>query len=260
MKEYKDSHQITAKELKEEKDWRDMSDEEWNDMVEGVDQYVEAYKERQEQLRELEKEAEQKAALEADFNMRTIAASSAALNVAANGFVSDGNSQDGSESIMPTEDVVDHEKNWTKKLKTDDQAILGTAKEAQKMEKRAMSRLQEAQLVNDTTVGVSKEGSVTECASVEENNEKEKIWTITTFTEQGIISNRCQGGVIIEHWELGYTNPNDYDKINEFISRFNANNELNFAGDKHFWEEFLKGNITKEDLIEENGVWSRKIA
>lgn len=79
---FEDAHKISAQELKEEKDWRDMSAEEWDKMLEGVD----------------------------------------------------------------------HEKNWTKKLKTDDQTVLMTAKEAQKMESHALSKYQEVQLVGSTSV------------------------------------------------------------------------------------------------------------
>ncbi len=57
-----------------------------------------------------------------------------------------------------TEDGVKHEKNWTKNLKTDDQTVLRTAKEAQKMEKKALSRFEGVQLTGTTTVGVDREG------------------------------------------------------------------------------------------------------
>ena len=60
---------MTAQELKEEKDWRDMTDEEWDKMLEGVDKYIEAYKERLRQMQEMQNEAAQKAALEADSDM-----------------------------------------------------------------------------------------------------------------------------------------------------------------------------------------------
>ena len=43
---------------------------------------------------------------------------------------------------MPAEEG-NHEKNWTKKLDTDDQTILMTAKEAQKMEKMAQRKVED---------------------------------------------------------------------------------------------------------------------
>ena len=176
---FKDANQLTAQELKEEKDWRDMTDEEWDKMLEGVDKYIEAYKERLRQMQEMQNEAAQKAALEADSDMRATAASSAALNVAANGS--------------------------------------GT-----------------------TTVGISQTDTVTECASVEEDENKEKIWTITAFGEDGIVSTRCQNGRIIDRWEIKYTNPDDAKKVQDFFDRFDKDANLTFSGSKDFWEEFLK--------------------
>ena len=149
IKLLEDSHKLTSQELKEEKDWREMTDEEWDKMLEGVDNYINAFKNQMREMKEKQDEAAQKAAMEADSDMKTIASSSAALAVA-NGFDS-GTSVTESE----TEDGADHEKNWTKKLKTDDQTILMTAKEAQKMERNAASRLQEIQLDGVTAMKAS---------------------------------------------------------------------------------------------------------
>ena len=232
VQKFRDDNQLTAQELKEEKDWRDMTDEEWDKMLEGVDKYIEAYKERLRQMEEMQEEAAQKAALEADSDMRTTAASAAALNVAANG--------SGSTSEGETEDGIDPEKNWTKILKTDDQTVLRTAKEAQDMEKKALGRFEEVQLTGTTTVGISQTDTVTECASVKEDENKEKIWTITVFGEDGIVSTRCQNGKILDRWEIKYTNPGDAKKVQDFLDRFDKDANLTFSGSKDFWEEFLK--------------------
>jgi hypothetical protein len=149
LRTFEESHKLSAQGLKEVKDWRDMSGEEWDKMLEDVDNYIDAFKEQMREMKEKQDEAAQKAALEADSDMKTIASSSAALAVA-NGFDS-GTSVKDSES----EDGADHEKNWTKKLKTDDQTILMTAKEAQKMERNAASRLQEIQLDGMTAMKAS---------------------------------------------------------------------------------------------------------
>ena len=82
IKKFEDAHKLSAQELKEEKDWRDMSGEEWDKMLEGVDNYIDAFKERLREMKEMQDEAAQKAAMEADPEMRTIAASAAALAVA----------------------------------------------------------------------------------------------------------------------------------------------------------------------------------
>ena len=241
VQKFRDENQLTAQELKEEKDWRDMTDEEWDKMLEGVDKYIEAYKERLRQMKEMQEEAAQKAAVEADSDMRTTAASSAALNVAANG--SDGASEG------ETEDGIDPEKNWTKILKTDDQTVLRTAKEAQNMEKMALGRFEEVQLTGTTSVGISQTDTVTECASVEEDENKEKIWTITVFGEDGIVSTRCQNGKIIDSWEIKYTNPNDANKVQDFIGRFEKDANLIFSGSKDFWEEFLSSDMDADSIF-----------
>ncbi|MCI7322029.1 MAG: hypothetical protein MR508_01800, partial [Lachnospiraceae bacterium] len=138
---------------------------------------------------------------------------------------------------------VKHEKNWTKNLKTDDQTVLRTAKEAQEMENKALSRFEEVQLTGTTTVGVSQTDTGTECAFVEEDENKEKVWTITAFGEDGIVSTRCQNGKIIDSWEIKYTNPNDAKKVQDFIGRFEKDANLIFSGSKEFWEDFLSSDM-----------------
>ena len=245
VQKFRDDNQLTAQELKEEKDWREMTDEEWDKMIEGVDEYIDAFKERLRQLKEIQDEAAQKAALEADSGMRATAASAAALSAAANGF--GGTSEADAES--QTEDGVKHEKNWTKNLKTDDQTVLRTAKEAQEMENKALSRFEEVQLTGTTTVGVSQTDTGTECASVEEDENKEKVWTITAFGEDGIVSTRCQNGKIIDSWEIKYTNPNDAKKVQDFIGRFEKDANLIFSGSKDFWEEFLSSDMDADSIF-----------
>ena len=83
VQKFCDDNRLTAQEHK--KDWREMTDEEWEKMLEGVDEYIDAFKERLRQLKEMQDEAAQKAALEADSDMRATAASAATLSAAANG-------------------------------------------------------------------------------------------------------------------------------------------------------------------------------
>ena len=251
VQKFRDDNQLTAQELKEEKDWREMTDEEWDKMIEGVDEYIDAFKERLRQLKEIQDEAAQKAALEADSDMRATAASAAALSAAANGLsgTSETDEESQIEEGIPTEDGAKHEKNWTKNLKTDDQTVLRTAKEAQEMENKALSRFEEVQLTGTTTVGVSQTDTGTECASVEEDENKEKVWTITAFGENGIVSTRCQNGKIIDSWEIKYTNPNDAKKVQDFIGRFEKDANLIFSGSKDFWEEFLSSDMDADSIF-----------
>ena len=105
VQKFHDDNQLTAQELKKEKDWREMTDEEWEKMLEGVDEYIDAFKEHLRQPKEMQDEAAQKAALEADSEMRATASSAATLSAAANGL--SGTSEADAES--QTEDGVKHE-------------------------------------------------------------------------------------------------------------------------------------------------------
>ena len=111
LKLFEETHTLTAQELKEEKDWREMSDDEWDNLLEGIDKYIDAFKERIKQLKEMQDEAAQKAALEADSGMRATAASAAALSAAANGLggTSEADAESQTEEGIPTEDGVKHE-------------------------------------------------------------------------------------------------------------------------------------------------------
>ena len=242
VQEFQEDNRLTAKELKEDKDWREMTDEEWDKILEGVDEYIDAYKERLRLMKERQEEAAKKAALRADSDMKATAASSAALSVAANGLgaTNEGLAKSMSEGENSLVDSTKHEKNWTKNLNTSDQTVLRIAKEAQAMEQSVINKFEEVQLTGSTTVGISKKDTITECASMEENENQEKVWTITVFTETGIFSSKCQNGKIIECWELEYTNPNDAKKVQDFLDKLEKDTDLTFCGSKAFWEEFLK--------------------
>ncbi len=126
-------------------------------------------------MREMQEEAARKASAEADSDMKAAAASSAALAVASGTSGETSEDADSDKNVLPSEDGEKREKNWTKKLDTDDQTILMTAKEAQKKEQMAMSKFEEVQITDSTTVGVSTTNGVTECASVDEKDDKDKV-------------------------------------------------------------------------------------
>ena len=123
---------------------RSMSDDDWDKLMSGVDEYIDAYKADIRERVKKQLEAAQKAAAEEDPEKRSIAAQEAALSVAASGFDS-GSHTEGETSEQSTGENpgVDYEKNWTRVLKTDDQVVLRTAKMAQAMESLAMSRIEE---------------------------------------------------------------------------------------------------------------------
>ena len=82
-------------------------------------------------MKEMQEEAMQKAASQADPCMKAIAASAAALKVAANG-------------LMPSVgDAYVKSEDWTKNLDTDDQTVLLEAKEAQERASMAIHKMHE---------------------------------------------------------------------------------------------------------------------
>ena len=99
-----------------QKDWRDMSNETWNKIIDNFDEYVDDYKERLRLMKEMQLKASAKASGQAAASMKATAAARASLMVAAT-----GNSQSGTIESPAKED------SWTYDLQTDDQAILATA-------------------------------------------------------------------------------------------------------------------------------------
>ena len=157
---------------------------------------------------------------------------------------------------------------WVKEIYSDDDMGIASSKDywmellfvnksvattSQGTETNGLSKLQEVQLMDNATVGISQNGAVTECTSVKENENKEKVWTITAFTENGIVSNKCQNGKIIDSWEIKYSNPNDAKQVQELLNFFDKDANLIFSGSKNFWEDFLRNNMSANDVISAHG-------
>ncbi len=144
---FEENNKMTSQDLKDSDDWRTMSDDEWDKMLGGIDKFIDAFRERIREMIRKQQEAALKAASEAPAELRSVAASQAALDVAANGFfggeTSETEDETETEPITGEDPGVDHENNWTRKLKTDDQTILRTAKAAQEMESKALQRMEE---------------------------------------------------------------------------------------------------------------------
>lgn len=79
-------------------DWRNMSDKAWDKLLEGIDDYIDAYKEDIGKIKELQEKAAKLAAANAPSDRRAMAAASAALKAAVDGFVPTGNSLEESET------------------------------------------------------------------------------------------------------------------------------------------------------------------
>lgn len=164
---YKEENKLTPEKIEKEDDWRHMEDTQWNKLLNYVDKYIDAVKEEMEKLEEKQNEAAIESANNAPADMKSIAASSAALSVAANGIAPAGSNQD---SFL-------EKSSWTYELETDDQAILAKAKKANKFVEDMRSKAQEIALVGETAVGISEGQNAKEVATVEEEDD-EKTRTI----------------------------------------------------------------------------------
>lgn len=225
-----EQRKLTSDNIKREEDWREMDAEEWDKLIARIDHYIDALKEELEHMEELRKEAAWKAMAEAPAAMRATVASKAMLSVMAGGLV-------GTET---SEDTDCLEKNsWTYDLQTEEQVSLATAKLANEYAPDMLSKAQEIAIIGDTSVGIGKIENLRESVSVTEDEDKKKIWTITTYTEQGIICNQSTEGITKELWHLDYQNPDDAKRVWEFLAEFDKNADLAFAGKKVFWENFL---------------------
>lgn len=241
VEEYREAHELTPDNIQVEEDWREMSAEEWDKLVEHIDKYIDDHKQELEEMKKIQEEAAMKMAAEAPANMRTIVAANAALKAAANGIVTEG---------VENDETLRERESWTYNMQTDDQAILATAKMANEFAADMMTKSQELAITDTTTVGISSTPEVKECASVDENG-KDRIWTITAFSQDGIICKRGKLGEELEElWSVKYENPDDYKKVWDFLDRFEKDADLKFAGDKDFWVDFLAGRISDSELNE----------
>lgn len=226
----KQQYELTADDL-EEKDWRDMSDKEWEKLLNSFDQNIDAIKDKIRKLKEVQDEAASKAAANAPAGQKANAASSAAQSAAANGFASDVKTED--------EEWIE-ENSWTYDMKTEDQTILHKAAIANEKAQDSLSKSQELMLTGDTTEGVSKTEGATESASCDDES-GEKVWTVTAYTEQGIMCKEFKDGVGTLLWQIDFKNPTDYNKVMDYLDNEKEEDILKYARDKEFWEKLIWG-------------------
>lgn len=143
IREYEEKNRVTAEDLKESDDWRNASDEAWNRLLKNIDNYIDACRETSREMVKRQQEAARKASLQASAGMKSIAASQASLAVAACGFYG-GTTAATQETASPADGSgADDETDWTRRLGTDDQTVMRTARLAQEFEESVMSRIEE---------------------------------------------------------------------------------------------------------------------
>ncbi len=225
-----EDHKLNKNNIQVEDDWRKMSDAQWDKLIEHIDEYIDDTREELEERKKLQEEAAQRGAAEAPADMKAVAAAMAALKAAANGISVDvsGNTAADIEKL-----------SWTYELDTEDQTVLTKAKMANEYADSMLTKAQELALTGDTSTGISESEEVKESASFTEDEENHKTWTVTVYTKEGIICTEYKDGVKKELWRIEYQNPNDYQKVWDFLSELGKDEDLTFAGSKSFWENFI---------------------
>lgn len=168
-----EEHKLTPKNIKNEDDWRKMSDKEWDKLVAYIDEYLDNVREELQDLKEKQEEAAQKMAAEAPARMRAIFAARASLNVAANGFMGNVNGGDADEL---------EKKSWTYEMETDNQVILEEAQMANERVHDLQMKLRETALTGDIVDGREGAISIKEYDDEKEKDEK-KLQTFPVFAD-----------------------------------------------------------------------------
>ncbi len=233
-----EEHTLTPENIEKEDDWRKMDASEWDKLIKQIDNYIEAFKDEQEKLEELQKKAAMEGAMNADASMKATAASSAALSAAANGMIGD---------VSDSEDSFLERSSWTYEMETDDQAILAKAKKANEFAADMKAKVEEMAADESIEPGIGSIDEVPTTTSLEENDGK-RTWTITCFGEDGIICNQCVDGKTTELWRMNYKNPDDYKIVWDFINSFDKDADLKFASSRQFWEDFIDGKISDSEI------------
>lgn len=171
---------------------RDMSDKEWDKLIERVDNFIKDFKEAV----EYEKE------------------------------VSEANKEKSEKTAKElVEEITDK---------------VATGKE--------LTKEQELALTGSTDDGIRTIDGVTECASAEDIGDVKTTWTVTAFSEDGIICKQFKDDEETELWRMSYKHKGDYEKVTDFLNSFDENADYKFASSKSFWEDFLDGKISDEEL------------
>ena len=123
------------------------------------------------------------------------------------------------------------------------------------VESFTLTKYQEIQLTESTTIGTSSVNGATECASYETGGNG-KVWTITCIGKDGISSKKCRDGMEFDSWEIKFTNPDEAKRVEDFIAGFKKDANLKFAGMQAFWSLFLTGGISRDNLVEINDKWT----
>lgn len=135
------------------------------------------------------------------------------------------------------------EKEWNKLLEEFDN-IQETIRELmrEEHEKRQAKQAEREELV-DALVSesvMSKQDS--------ENEEADKTLYITWYNEDGIF---CRKAGVTEgyEWTINFDGSKQYQMVDEFMKQFDKDDNLRFASNQKFWQDFLGGTIEVNEFV-----------
>ncbi|MDE7325825.1 MAG: hypothetical protein K2N63_06065 [Lachnospiraceae bacterium] len=145
------------------------------------------------------------------------------------------------------------EKEWDKLLEKFDaiqeEMRAQMREEHEKREQKAEENLRQTTLLNST---------YTQSIYPQQNEQEEPVHYITCYTEEGIFCRKA-GSLEGYEWSIRFQNPEEYDRVMQFINQFPADSNLPFTSHENFFRDFLDNKIdvdafTQFILETENGV------
>lgn len=97
-------------------------------------------------------------------------------------------------------------------------------------------------------IGITHTETFTQVTSTEGSSHLLGGWYITAYTDQGIECRYCKQGEPSQLlWSISYNNSEDRKRVERFLERFEPDDNLSFASNKNFWQDFLAKKIDEED-------------
>lgn len=98
-----------------------------------------------------------------------------------------------------------------------------------------------ADLVSDATA----------CSFPPENPEAQKPMYITVYTAEGISCSKLGpiGDGSRKLWFIPFQDSSQYNKVMDFLDRFDQKDNLRFASNENFWKDFLNNKIEEDDFV-----------
>lgn len=94
--------------------------------------------------------------------------------------------------------------------------------------------------------------NTTACSFPPESSETEKPMYVTVYTSEGIYCSKLGpiGDSSKKLWFIPFRDASEYNKVMNFLDRFDQKDNLRFASNENFWKDFLNDKIDKDDFLE----------